>query len=194
MKKGRKLKRSILSGVVAVAMVGSLSFAPALASAQQEYVAGSVSDVPEWAIDDGENADSGITTQAALPATYDLRSEGLVTPVKFQNPWGSCWAFGGTSAAEISILSASGKSYADAPIDLSERHLTYFALQPVTENVDAGQVGEGLHTYEPSTWELEANPYADVDAAFNAGGLPVSRADRVCGGFQRGRRGLCYHC
>ena len=117
--------------------------------------------VPEWAVDDGE-AQDGLSAQATLPTAYDMRSDGLVTPVKFQNPWGSCWAFGGTAAAETSIISAYGSTYEQSQLDLSERHLTYFALQPVSEAVDPNQVGEGLHTINPS-----------ANAAFDAGGLPV---------------------
>ena len=184
MPKKSKVRKSILSSVIAVAMVSSLSFAPASASAAQEsdkLATGQIgSEVPEWAIDDSKDAQKGVfSTQADLPATYDLRSEGLVTPVKFQNPWGSCWAFGGTSAAEISILSASGKKYgpkADSthmPLDLSERHMTYYALSPITKSVDPSQVGEGLHTYSPTKEEQDGNPYAVANAPFDAGGLPV---------------------
>ena len=182
MRKHWKTGRSVMASVVAVAMVGTLSFAPALASARQggqDLATGSIATgLPEWAIDDGNAQVGDMSAQAVLPGTYDLRSEGLVTPVKFQNPWGSCWAFGGTSAAEISILSASGKTYGEddadhMKLDLSERHLTYFALSPVTESVNSDQVGEGLHTFDPSPAEQEANPYAVKDAAFNAGGLPA---------------------
>ena len=183
MKKRTKLRRSLLSSIVAVAMVSSLSFAPALASAKQEsqdLAAGSISNgVPEWAIDDGNAQNEGLFAQAAVPAQYDLRSEGMVTPVKYQNPWGSCWAFGGISAAEISLLTASGKQYgaktdsSHAALDLSERHLTYFALQPITDKVNPEQVGEGLHTMPVSQQETAVNPYANKDAAFNAGGMPV---------------------
>ena len=161
-----KVRRSILSSVVAVAMTGTMSFVPALASAQQESAdstTGISTGIPEWAIDDGDNAqESPLTAQAAIPSTYDLRSEGLVTPVKFQNPWGSCWAFGGTAAAETSLLSAYGSTYEKSKLDLSEKHLTYFALQPITESEDSTQVGEGLNTLDTS-----------ANAAFDAGGLPV---------------------
>ncbi|MBQ9003148.1 MAG: hypothetical protein IJ087_14960 [Eggerthellaceae bacterium] len=162
-----KLRRSIVSSVVAVAMAGSLSLAPAIASARQEpqnLATGTMSaEVPEWAIDDGGHAqEGGLTVQAAIPSAYDLHSEGLVTPVKLQNPWGSCWAFGGTAAAETSLLSAYGSTYGRSKLDLSERHLTYFALQPISESDDPAQAGEGLHTMD-----------ASANAAFDAGGLPV---------------------
>ena len=99
MRKHWKTGRSVTASVVAVAMVGTLSFAPALASARQggqDLATGSIATgLPEWAIDDGNAQVGDMSAQAVLPGTYDLRSEGLVTPVKFQNPWGSCWAFPG---------------------------------------------------------------------------------------------------
>lgn len=183
MRKRSRARRSILASIVAVAMVGSLSFAPALASARQggqDLAPGSVTaGVPEWAIDDGGAPEGKLSAQTVIPKQFDLRNEGVVTPVKFQNPWGSCWAFGGISAAEISLLSASGMKYGKKedsehiPLDLSERHLTYFALQPVTDKVNTDQVGEGLHAYEPSQEKLNDNPYASINAAFDAGGMPV---------------------
>ncbi len=184
MPKKSKTRKSILSSIIAVAMVSSLSFAPATANAEPESdkLASSqtASNVPEWAIDNSKESQEAVFfPQADPPATYDLRSEGLVTPVKFQNPWGSCWAFGGTAAAEISILSSIGKKYgpkADSthlPLDLSERHMTYFALQPITKSINSAQVGEGLHTYPPTAEEKKANPYASADTPYNAGGLPV---------------------
>ena len=60
------------------------------------------------------------------------------------------------------MLSATGFRAEESPTDLSERHLAYFALNPVTEVDDPAQAGEG--TYTMST---------DRNAAFDAGGLPV---------------------
>ncbi len=168
------LRRRPLAGfvVIAIAIALSIAFAPSFASAadtagqqasSQSLAAGEVSVIPEWAIDDGQDAQEGeLGAQAVAPGAYDLRNDGLVTPVKFQNPWGSCWAFGGMAAAETSILSAYGSTYAASGLDLSERHLTYFALQPVTESVDPKQVGEGMHTLDTST-----------NAAYDAGGYPI---------------------
>ena len=64
---------------------------------------------------------SDIATYAVLPEVYDSRDENLVTPVKFQNPFGICWAFSLLSNAETSLLSQGLGCW-----DLSEEHLAYF--------------------------------------------------------------------
>ena len=40
----------------------------------------------------------------ALPAVFDWRTSGNVTPVKDQNPCGTCWIFGTLAAIESSVL------------------------------------------------------------------------------------------
>ena len=53
-------------------------------------------------LDPGIEVESDLTSvyaaygnrEAAFPSSYDARKEGLVTPVKNQNPFGTCWAFG----------------------------------------------------------------------------------------------------
>ena len=82
-----------------------------------------------------------------LPSKFDLRERGVVTPVKQQNPFGSCWAFAATAATETSILSKLGQTYADTGFDLSERYLSWYVARPVTENISKSQVGEGLNVY-----------------------------------------------
>jgi len=165
MRKHWKLKKPV-AVVTSIALAFSLAVAPGVASArvaQDGLTVGStaISDVPEWAVDDGSNA-SALTAQSALPSSYDLRSDGLVTPVKNQSPWSVCWAFAGIAAAETSMLSATGFRADESPTDLSERHLAYFALNPVTEVDDPVQAGEGMHTVS-----------TDRNAAFAAGGSPV---------------------
>ena len=154
--------------VTSIALALSLAVAPGVASAraaQDGLTVGAtaISDVPEWAVDDGSNA-SALTAQSALPSKYDLRSDGLVTPVKSQSPWQACWAFAGIAAAETSMLSATGSKYDKQTndVDLSERHLAYFALNPVTEVDDPVQAGEGMYTMS-----------TDRNAALDAGGSPV---------------------
>ena len=53
-----------------------------------------------------------------LPSRYDLREEGLVTPIKDQGSSGSCWAFATLGALESYLLKFENISY-----DLSENNL-----------------------------------------------------------------------
>ena len=123
-----------------VVFAGLLAFASLPTSALAEWV-----DVP-------------IVAQEELPAKFDQRQHGVVTPVKLQNPWGSCWAFGGIAAAETSILAHLGTTYDAYPLDLSERHLTWYGNRPVTVADDPEQAGEGI------------TPTSDDYPALNLGG------------------------
>ncbi|MBO7675109.1 MAG: hypothetical protein J6S63_08885 [Atopobiaceae bacterium] len=137
------------------------STATETASTAQESAS---SDTPEWAVVDEEAEDQDTTAQAELPAQYDMREKGLVTPVKRQNPWGACWSFGVIAASESSILSAMGSTYEDTKLDLSEKHLAYFGLSPITEGEDPAQAGEGVYMMDES---IRGN---DI---YDAGGHPM---------------------
>ena len=90
-----------------------------------------------------------------MPESFDLRSvdtdgDGIgdrcyVTPVRFQNPFGTCWGFAAIAAAEISILGNNLKYEEDAwkTLDLSEKQLAYFTNVPLNDP-DNPQNGEGI--------------------------------------------------
>ncbi|MBE6877021.1 MAG: hypothetical protein E7496_09970, partial [Ruminococcus sp.] len=40
----------------------------------------------------------------SLPEAFDLREQGLVSPVKNQNPYGTCWAFGAVNSLETNEM------------------------------------------------------------------------------------------
>ncbi len=81
---------------------------------------------------------------ADLPSRFDLRDYGVVTPVKRQSPFASCWAFAAMGASETSILSKQKfrKSDVSDPIifsnpnalDFSEKQLLWFAYHPLEED------------------------------------------------------------
>lgn len=103
------------------------------------------------------------TQPDSYPASFDLRSRNVVTPVRCQDPWGTCWGFSSIAASEISILSSlnmTTEEYEEAfgiPMDLAEKHLTWFAVShlPAGDDIPEGsdpvlaaQAGEGLYIAE----------------------------------------------
>ena len=55
---------------------------------------------------------------AALPSSFDWRDDGKVTPVKNQNPCGTCWVHGTLAAVESKVLIEESVGY-----DFSEQNL-----------------------------------------------------------------------
>ena len=60
---------------------------------------------------------------APIPASYDLRALGRVTPVRNQNPYGTCWTFATLGSIESFLLG----SVAAESRDFSEMHLAWYA-------------------------------------------------------------------
>ena len=67
-----------------------------------------------------------------IPTSWDSRDKGLVTSVKNQSPFGTCWSFSFCAAAESSLI-AQGYETKDS-VDLSEMHLVYFRDGNYVEN------------------------------------------------------------
>ena len=122
-----------------------------------------------------------------LPESFDLRSRGVVPPVRDQAQWGTCWGFASIAASEISILSDLGmtvEEYAEAngkDLDLSEKHLAWFATShlPTEEELDgedfpypelADQAGEGV-------WLATAEE--DVNSAHYNNGATMGYASSI---------------
>lgn len=94
--------------------------------------------------------------RAALPSAYDLRSDGLITSVKDQHPYGTCWSFATMASLESTMIAR------NAEVDLSEWHLAYYAY---SENF-----GFSLEDTDGETAER-----------FDAGGNYVMLAPLLCG-------------
>lgn len=92
-------------------------------------------------VDDGDVAP---LTSYPMYEKFDLRDRDVVTPVKLQNPWGTCWGFGAIAASETSILSELGWGADD--LDLSELHLAWFSHTSLPLDDESGQGGEGYYT------------------------------------------------
>ena len=93
-----------------------------------------------------------------MPSKFDLRDvqvkgSGIVPPIRFQNPFGTCWVHGPTAAAEISILGsglAQDDGYTAETFNLSEKHLSFFAYTALNDPEDP-QNGEGKRSSVPLT-------------------------------------------
>lgn len=90
----------------------------------------------------------GHSQAGEMPGQFDLREQNKVTPVKFQNPFGTCWGFSIVAAAESSLLSklqAQGIQVDPQAMDLSEKHLAWFSAHALPQDSDTGQGGEGTY-------------------------------------------------
>ena len=145
-----------ISAVLALTMVLPLGLSACAVATQPAVAESSV-----------DKTDTHVSGESDFPVRFDLREYGVVTPVKYQNPWGSCWSFGGIAAAETSILTTLGmtceeyKTETGKDFDLSEKHLIWFASRPINAQTNESQVGEGIYF---------TNNEANSTAAYSTGG------------------------
>ena len=76
---------------------------------------------------------------SAIPATYDARTDHVITAVKNQNPYGTCWAFAAINSLEASVLKQGLLDQDSA--DLSELHSIYYTFFPVIDKL-GGTAGD----------------------------------------------------
>lgn len=113
-------------------------------------------------------------TDESLPEKFDLRERGVVTPVKSQSPWGTCWGFSAIAACETSILSEMGTTYDETGLDLSEHHLTYFSRTYLKDG--SNQDGEGVHMFDESQ-SLDTGGFAFIASSLFSSGIgPVDES------------------
>lgn len=120
---------------------------------------------------------------AEAPAKFDLRdpngdgdrSDSVVTSVKQQDPWATCWAFGTTAAAETSILSKAGTTAEQTGLDLSERGVALAAYTPITQAINASQAGEGFAGTVEAGLNAGGKPYFAI-VSFSAGLGPIAES------------------
>ncbi len=123
---------------------------------------------------------SEATTASELPSKLDLRDRGVVTPVKLQDPWGTCWGFAAIAASETSILSEANKTYEETKLDLSERQLAWFTYSQTTEQqVGETQAGEGFHnTSKDANFGLNMGGFRTyASSVFASGSGPMLESD-----------------
>ena len=72
----------------------------------------------------------------SLPAKYDARKENIITPVKDQGYWGTCWSFSAISCAETSLIKKYPDTYSKSNIDLSEIQHAYFSYNDAPDKLN----------------------------------------------------------
>ena len=136
-----------------------------------------------------------------LPSKIDLRDyngKNYVTRIKSQNPYGTCWAFGGIAAAEVSILYDNDLGVPageeNTNLNLSEKAVNWFAHHPITEDdvtnglLPVSQLGEGYDFSVPeknnSNIVYNSGGHGvEVAALFMSGRGPISE-DQIVDGWQ----------
>lgn len=107
--------------------------------------------------------------EAAPPteAEFDLRNYGMVSPVRDQNPWGSCWTFAVMGSAE-----SSGLQQAWVKPDFSEKHLAWFGYT----DIDSTYVAYDITLPQESIYEQGGNAFIAIGMLSRWNGI-VSEQD-----------------
>lgn len=111
----------------------------------------------------GQRAETFSLDQATLPASYDARVTGNFTPVRNQNPYGTCWAHAALALMEYSL---NERGYATNP-DLSEDHLAYFAVNTGHDRLGNDQGDTITSTSSTSYLDRGGNYWRAVNRLMN---------------------------
>lgn len=109
------------------------------------------------------NAAGQAARDPALPATYDLRTKGKVSPVGNQNPYGTCWTFATFASMESCLLPGFTANF-------SENNLANLA------GFDRG-FGDGGQAFMAAAYLARwSGPILEEDDPYhNVGGSPASK-------------------
>jgi len=97
-----------------------------------------------------------------LPASYDLRALGLVSPVRDQKDAGSCWTFGAYASLESYILGTEGKNW-----DLSENNMKNLLSEDYPEGFDRSYDDGGNEFISTAYLARWSGPVSETDDSYD---------------------------
>ncbi|MDR1483128.1 MAG: lectin like domain-containing protein [Synergistaceae bacterium] len=101
---------------------------------------------------------------STIPVSFDLRTDGLVTPVKNQGEFDNCWAFSSLASMESTHLKRTGLE-----VDLSEMCLYWYAFNnlPAHDKTGSGgRPGGGWDNTAVSVMARGVGPVSEADAPY----------------------------
>lgn len=134
-----------------------------------------------------DEAESSLIKRGVSAASYDGRTSGLITPVKDQGSYETCWSFSTAAAMEANLIK---NGLAGADIDLSENAIAYFFYNRVTDALgytqgDYNKISRAGYDYLSASGTLQGTGIA---LASGAGVLTEAQSPYV----SIPSEGLCY--
>lgn len=114
---------------------------------------------------DTGNEESNLRRASSLPSSYDLRDNGLATPIKDQGVTGACWAFAAIKASESNSILKNITSRTDT--DFSESHLTWYSYSGINDN-SSPMYGDGITPVSVPSGILHIFPWTESPSDFTA--------------------------
>ncbi|MBQ1371340.1 MAG: hypothetical protein IIY70_00280 [Oscillospiraceae bacterium] len=130
--------------------------------------------------------------KTALPAQYDGREFGYVTPIRDQGQFETCWCFGTMASIEAymvkhGIRDSSTGAPADLSLDLSESQLAWFSY---TKAYDKLGLLEGDETIPEENYLMQASTNAMITYTLMRGAGPASESEKALAYRKKKQKGL----
>jgi len=114
-----------------------------------------------------------------LPGVFDWRDEGKVTPVKNQNPCGTCWIFGTIAAIESMVLIVDDVEYDPSEHDFSEQNVAC-CTDPSWVDLAADRCGAGGWSWLATDVLTKKGTRLESCDPYNTGTINTESCDDNC--------------